>query len=140
MPSQHRSHIWVKMQVEPDERAGLMSVFEATDGRQWKKNDGWGTTSPLHGVTVEGGNVVGLDLSDNRLKGSIPAELGHFRHLQGLYLRNNKLSGSIPVELGQLSSLQELYLLENQLSGSIPAELGKLSGLQKLFLYNNQLS
>ncbi|CAN0043453.1 unnamed protein product, partial [Chrysoparadoxa australica] len=79
-----------------DERVVLMSIFEATNGRQWEHNHGWGTTEPLpewHGVIVEGGRVVVLELSGTGLRGSIPRELGHLSGLNWLRLERNQLSG-----------------------------------------------
>jgi Leucine-rich repeat (LRR) protein len=86
------------------------------------------------------GALIELCLSHNQLSGSIPAELGQLGALTHLYLHNNQLSGSIPAELGQLEALTHLYLDGNQLSGSIPAELGQLGALTTLYLDGNQLS
>ena len=46
-----------------------------------------------------------------------------------LRLSNNRLNGSIPPELGDLASLQRLYLYSNRLSGSIPTALENLTAL-----------
>jgi Leucine-rich repeat (LRR) protein len=86
------------------------------------------------------GALVELDLGNNQLSGSIPAELGQLGALTHLDLFDNQLSGSIPAELGQLGALTHLYLDHNQLSGSVPAELGQLGVLIELRLDNNQLS
>ena len=84
--------------------------------------------------------VTGLDLSNNQLSGTIPAELDRLTSLQVLDLSGNLLSGTIPAELGSLADLQELKLSGNLLSGTIPAELGRLTYLQVLDLSGNQLS
>ena len=47
-------------------------------------------------------------------------------------MSNNRLTGSIPAELGDLSSLQQLNLHTNQLSGDIPSALGNLANLTRL--------
>ncbi|CAM9469765.1 unnamed protein product [Chrysoparadoxa australica] len=87
----------------------LMSLYEATNGQHWKKNDGWGTRRPLSewsGVTVnEEEHVVVLDLGAGRLRGPIPAVLGKLKHLTRLQLLYNKLSGLIPPALGKLKKL-----------------------------------
>ena len=49
-----------------------------------------------------------LNLSDNRLRGSIPSELGNLAKLETLVLTGNNFSGSIPAELGGLSNLERL--------------------------------
>ena len=54
------------------------------------------------GVGVSGAprRVSKLELYENQLTGSLPAELGRLTHLQGLRLQTNQLTGGIPVELG----------------------------------------
>ncbi len=127
----------------PD-RDALVALYQATNGANWRNNDNWLSDAPLgawHGVTTDdSGRVIELDLSDNQLSGSIPAELGNLSNLTELVLWDNQLSGSIPAELGNLSNLTELVLWDNQLSGSIPAELGNLSNLTELVLLDSQLS
>ena len=85
-------------------------------------------------------NLLSLELHDNQLIGSIPAELGNGPSMIVLDLAFNQLSRSIPVELGNLSNLNILRMSSNQLSGSIPAELGNLSELRRLLLDSKQLS
>ena len=51
-----------------------------------------------------------LELADNELSGSIPAELGLFTGLRTLDLSGNRLSGPIPDELANLANLELLYL------------------------------
>ena len=81
-----------------------------------------------------------MDLYENGLTGSIPAELGNLANLEVLYLRSNGLSGPVPAELGNLSNLVYLSLGSNELSGPVPAELGNLSNLVRLYLYENGLT
>ena len=62
-----------------------------------------------YGVTTDGsGRVTGLDLSNNRLNGEIPAELGSLTNLKSLILWRNRLNGGIPSELGTLTNLDSL--------------------------------
>ena len=56
------------------------------------------------------GRVTSLDLSDNRLSGEIPSELGNLTYLSDLYISDNRLNGEIPVWLGQLTNLRQLHL------------------------------
>ena len=85
-------------------------------------------------------NLQELLLSENRLSGEIPTELGNLTNLEWLGLGRNLLSGEIPAELGNLSNLVALYLSANQLSGEIPAELGNLPNLLELYLSGNRLT
>ena len=125
-------------------RAALLALYNATDGANWANNTGWLSDAPIgqwRGVrTDSGGRVTRLDLSFNRLTGSIPAELGSLSNLEWLDLYNNQLTGSIPAELGNLSNLTYLGLANNQLTGSVPEELGNLSNLTGLDLAANQLT
>lgn len=54
-----------------------MGLFDALDGRRWKKKTNWGTTRPLNewfGVVLNGwGDVVKVDLRGNGLTGQLPA-------------------------------------------------------------------
>ena len=133
----------------PQERLAdiLEILYQSTNGERWSNSGGgWAANIPnsvnlnyLYGVTFSAGKIIRLELRENRLSGTIPAELGDLSELSWLLLDENQLSGTIPASLGMLSSLQYLYLDENQLSGTIPASLGMLSSLQYLYLHENQL-
>ena len=127
-----------------DDRAALEALYDATNGANWSSNDNWKTDEPLgqwFGVrTNSDGRVTRLDLSENQLSGTIPAEIGNLTSLTDLFLGRNQLSGTIPVEIGNLTSLEHLLLGGGQLSGTIPAEIGNLTRLISLGLEINQLS
>ena len=121
----------------------LIALFNATNGTNWTNNFGWvetDTPCSWRGVTCRSGHVTKLRLFDNKLSGSIPAELGNLANLTHLELDRNELTGSVPAELGKLYNLTELRLARNQLSGSIPVELGNLSNLTFLDLGINELT
>lgn len=136
------------------QRNALIALYNSTNGDSWNnKNDIWkmeplhtdgfampGTETNWHGVTCDENNtmVVGVDLNNNNLSGTLPAELGDLSNLTYLNLASNQLSGTIPSELGKLSGLKELDLHSNQLTG-IPPELADLSNLTHLKLDRNPL-
>ena len=84
--------------------------------------------------------VVEMELTYERLSGTIPSELGDLSSLTNLHLGGNRLSGTIPPELGKLSSLTSLRLDWNKLRGPIPSELGDLSNLTELHIHSNRLT
>ena len=126
------------------DRDVLEAIYNATGGTNWSSNRNWLGNTPLaewHGVHVDGqGRVVGLNLSNNNLSGTIPPELGNLANVGWLELGYNNLSGTIPSELGNLASLNSLALGGNNLSGPIPLELGNLATLESLQLQSNDLS
>ncbi|KAI5057934.1 hypothetical protein GOP47_0027949 [Adiantum capillus-veneris] len=82
-----------------------------------------------------------IDISFNNLSGSIPASLASCVNLFYLNLSSNHLTGSIPSQLADsLTSLVMLNFSRNSLSGSIPSNIDELASLQKLDLSFNTLS
>lgn len=83
--------------------------------------------------------LVSLDLEANSLTGTLPTEMGNLERLARLNLKNNIINGYIPKEIGQLKMLRELVLSSNQLIGSIPTSIGSCSELRFLDLAYNKL-
>ncbi|CAK9187842.1 unnamed protein product [Ilex paraguariensis] len=96
-----------------------------------------GSTKPTFN---HNGSMIFLDLSYNKLDGSIPKELGSTYYLSILNLGHNVLSGPIPPELGGLMYVASLDLSYNSLNGSIPPSLTGLAMLVEIDLSNNHLS
>lgn len=78
-----------------------------------------------------------MDLSYNRLSGTIPSEFTQLRNLKSAFLNENRLIGTLPQGLKEISSLQDLWVDHNSLAGTIPEDLGDLSSLSKLNLISN---
>lgn len=83
-------------------------------------------------------NTESLDLSNNKLTGSLQAEIRKLENLTSLDLSDNEFTG-VPAEVGQLTNLRILDLSNNQLTG-LPYELGNLSNLSELDISGNQYS
>ncbi|OVA19091.1 Protein kinase domain [Macleaya cordata] len=81
-----------------------------------------------------------LNLSWNNLRSRLPPELGYFQNLSMLDLRNNVIYGSIPEDLCESKSLAILQLDGNSITGLIPEEIGNCSSLYLLSLSNNSLN
>ena len=102
----------------PDtERTALIALYDATDGADWKINDGWLSDAPLgrwqRVITDEDGQVTGLDLGSNRLNGEIPTELGDLSNLRLLFINDNNLTGALPQGLTGLSGLESFRFHNN---------------------------
>lgn len=82
-------------------------------------------------------DLVELDVSHNRLKGALPAEIRQLSRLQVLDASDNVMTG-VPAEIGQLQYLRVLDLSNNDLTG-LPLELGQLSKLEILDLRGNAI-
>ncbi|KAL6897760.1 hypothetical protein ACP4OV_006719 [Aristida adscensionis] len=102
---------------------------------------GCGLSGRLDGlIFADLAHLLQLDLSNNRLSGDIPYEIGMLHRLMGLSLSQNGINGSIPVSIGNLTGLKSLDLSNNQITGVIPASIGNLKGLQSLDLSYNIIS
>jgi len=79
-----------------------------------------------------------LDISNNKLTGALPSQIGNLKNLKILKASNNDFTG-VPAELGQLTKLEIIDFSNNRLTG-LPNELGQLKNLKILDLSNNQYS
>ena len=115
----------------PTCREALITFFYATGGSQWETSTNWrdsaASLSRWFGVkTDDVGRVTEIDLSGNRLVGTLPPRIDALIHLELLDLSGNELIGPIPPELGNLTNLSTLYLRGNRLTGCVPAGLREI--------------
>ncbi|CAM0879525.1 unnamed protein product [Alopecurus aequalis] len=80
-----------------------------------------------------------LYIADNRISGSIPADIGNLVGLNRLVIVNTSMSGVIPESMGKLNSLIDLGMYSSGLTGLIPQSVGNLTKLNRLLAYNNNL-
>ncbi|XP_044471514.1 receptor-like protein 15 [Mangifera indica] len=90
------------------------------------------------------GNILnlmnGIDLSENRLTGEIPREIGNITKIHALNLSHNSIAGSIPATFSNLEEIESLDLSYNKLNGNIPLELTELNNLAVFSVAHNNLS
>ncbi|KAI9207339.1 uncharacterized protein BJ171DRAFT_579068 [Polychytrium aggregatum] len=82
---------------------------------------------------------ISSDLSNNRLVGAIPAEIGALPSLKTINLSNNNINGTIPAEIGRLTRLENINLQSNQLWGRVDLDWWNLTALQQVNLDDNSL-
>ncbi|XP_020581339.1 phytosulfokine receptor 1 [Phalaenopsis equestris] len=85
------------------------------------------------------GRVIGLDLAERSLRGSISDSLAGLDRLMNLNLSFNFLRGSVPQKIFLLSGLEFLDLSMNGLSGSLPPN-PDLPSIKSFNLSNNLFS
>lgn len=100
----------------------LRDLFKDTDGKKWKKRDGWtvdGSNFHLfYGVELSFGVISTLNLSFNSLRGKLNDSMYFMYTLERLSLDDNHLKGNLSDNVGKLSALSKLHLQFNKLSGS----------------------
>eukprot|EP01018_Ginkgo_biloba_P025405 Gb_34605 [translate_table: standard] len=121
---------------------GLVSMLDKLDALVLKGNNFSGNlSSKQHQIVGKGCSVSTVDLSENRLSGSLPIYfLSSCQNLAVLNLSYNSLTVTSSVRFG--SSIQELDLSHNQIYGNnvLSAVLANCQNLQKLDLSNNRLN
>mmetsp|Transcript_15789 Transcript_15789/g.20629 ORF Transcript_15789/g.20629 Transcript_15789/m.20629 type:complete len:350 (-) Transcript_15789:525-1574(-) len=143
------------------QRYALATLYFATDGQKWRKNNQNTKGSSGHaflsnvsecewyGITCNDQREIRwIDLSGNNLDGVIPWEniaFGRFlgaKTLEVLWFHNNDLRGKIDhVDWESFKSLSSLSLGGNQLEGTLPQSLFKAKrNLNALRLNNNNFS
>jgi Leucine-rich repeat (LRR) protein len=122
--------------IERDEelnRTGLQHKFEIKMALRIKHEEYDFKGLPLLLMTL-------IDMSSNKLTGSIPSKMGELSQLRSLNLSNNFLTGHIPSSFQNLKNVENLDLSHNRLSGGIPYELVGLTSLSAFLVAYNNLS
>lgn len=95
---------------------------------------------PIEGLFTLWNKVFTIRMEGNRLTGLLPTNLDQETPLlQSLRLSENRLKGEIPASLGDLPRMRDLRLDDNQLTGSIPPSFGALVNLSKYEVVCNGL-
>ena len=129
---------WTKLSPAA-ERVSLEAIYEATNGQNWTRNDGWMSNETdhckWHGITCNYENsVTRIELNGNNLVGQFPV---YTRSYYGNWNRNWLF---LKYGLANLLKLQILELADNKLTGMI--DFGPLYNLEELTTFDvsgNQL-
>jgi len=138
-------------QVSEQEFQALKALYNATDGDNWTKRNGWetiNTTATKDSVTrdwdgiliLEEGHIRMLELYKANISGSLPPEIGGLAWLEKLRLGSNKIKGPIPAEIVNMNKLKVLNLAYNPIGGEFPEVIGNMTELERLSLNRCQLS
>ncbi|XP_031278423.1 receptor-like protein 13 isoform X2 [Pistacia vera] len=84
--------------------------------------------------------MSGIDLSNNKLVGMIPHQIGNLVGIHTLNLSHNNLTGPIPLTFSNLKQIESLDLSYNNLVGKIPPQLVELNNLAVFSVAHNNLS
>lgn len=125
--------------IPTSQREALIAFYNSTDGPNWWFSGGsWngapGTECSWHGITCNSAQtgVVEIELSNNRLGGVLPPEIGDLVDLERLILNNNHIGGELPPEIGNLLYLTDFIIYYNDFTGPIPPEIGNLVSLREI--------
>uniref|UniRef100_A0A8R7V8J6 Uncharacterized protein n=1 Tax=Triticum urartu TaxID=4572 RepID=A0A8R7V8J6_TRIUA len=99
----------------------IKEVIDSIPSCSWKN---------LQQLILDGANITGTTLQF----------VSNLTSVNILQVSHNKLSGSVPMEIGVLANITYLDLRHNNLSDSVPAEIGTLTKLTHLDLGNNTSS
>lgn len=130
------------------QRYALAVFYYSTNGEQWQDNSGWlghDTSECDWFQTVSTscdsiGQLVALDLSSNRLSGTLASELSLLSSsLRKLILPHNFLWGTLPRELSSLSKLTVFNVGSNPISGVMPNDFGALTELEEFSVFNTKV-
>ncbi|KAJ9188733.1 hypothetical protein P3X46_000100 [Hevea brasiliensis] len=130
------------LSIETDKEA--LILFKSQISQQslnplssWDQN-----SSPCNwtGVSCNSHRVVGLNLPNLGLDGSISPHIGNLSFLRSLQLQNNKLTGTLPDQICNLFRLRILNISSNSLQGLIPSNMSRLAELRVLDLSMNKIT
>ena len=127
-------------------REALEQLYTSAHGAKWRASTRWlsGNVCRWHGIECNRSShttVVGIDLGDNRVSGTLPRHLGQLSEIKTLNIDTSKLSGTLPAVLLSLAQMETLLLASNAaLSGTVPHSLDAWASLRELDVAGTRLS
>jgi Leucine-rich repeat (LRR) protein len=109
--------------INVNDSLALVDLYNSTGGPNWVNHTNWLTSKPVYtwfGITSQDSIRVNIvTLNNNNLIGILSSSIGNLTALYFLDLSFNRLSGSIPSSVLNYSYCG-INLAHNQLSGTIP--------------------
>ncbi|KAL5648478.1 hypothetical protein ACJX0J_039287, partial [Zea mays] len=96
-------------------------------------------TSTIPASLFHHDRLIGIDLSQNLLSGTLPVDI-ILKQMDRMDLSANRLVGSLPDSLGQLQMMTYLNLSLDSFHGPIPPSFEKLISMKTLDLSHNNIS
>lgn len=120
-------------------------LIEAGVSDLWNLEEGVSSVGSLKGLEIEGGHVVGVQLSDIGLTGSFPTTIFSFTNLKRINISNNNLSGNLSTLIAEIAlqqpesfgSIESLDVSGNKLNGNLGIITQSLTSLNYLDASNN---
>jgi len=111
----------------------LDDFYEAARGEDWVGGVNWQVQGvpkcKMTGITCDANdNIIGIDLKDKGLRGTIPESIGFLQFLETLDISDNSLTGFLPSDL-RWAPLEFLDVTGNDMRGIVPTELCKKEGI-----------
>jgi Leucine-rich repeat (LRR) protein len=147
------------------QRYVAVTLYTVLDGDNWENNTNWKTDANVckwHGIKCYGdvaeeeagrrrmqqqqqqqtseNAIHSLLLSNNKLRGWLPADLSTLTSLVDLEMHKNKIIGQLPPHLYDMKTLRTIFMDDNKLTGTIATEIGQLKKLEKFTLNENEIS
>ena len=121
-------------QFDADEWAILLTIHDQLVpmgwDNPWNLTEGIKSASTLQGLTIKNGHVVGIDLSNQNVKGEFPSSILDLTQIQTLNLSGNQLYGNIGQHAEAMESLTALDISNNafdQVTPMLPATISNLN-------------
>jgi Leucine-rich repeat (LRR) protein len=113
----------------------LLDLYNEVSGVWWLNQLNWmepgNVCGVWNGITCQASHITGVDLTNNKLQGTLPNSLFNVPYLQTLKLGSNALVGQFP-NISNATFLEVLDLSKTILSGSLPDWIGNLTKLTSM--------
>jgi hypothetical protein len=132
--------------LDPAQCAAFAAIYDATNGKGWlncnrNRLDPCSCTNHIFCITEFGSTSMAvLDLSAQRLIGTIPSAIGALTSLTGLNFWYNNLTGTVPSTLASLTGLTYVSLNCNDLQGTVLSSLEMIKGLGAIGIDRNNFT